>query len=157
MKARDARHVAFGYEDGEVVVTPSFLRLSLEEAFELAAQSGLRITCSHEEGLCYSQIPDPGSPVAPGAEVRLLFGERGSDDGGRVRVPDLRGLSIREARRLLIACGLRGSLTGFGIVKRQDPAPGSMVARRSNVALVCLPKTRIDTRSSALWRRGGAG
>ena len=157
LKTDAARYVALGYGADGTVTVPSFLRLTYKAVLDLAASRGLRITCSHDQGVCYSQIPDPGSPVESGGEVRLLFGDEITREGERVRVPDLRGLSVREARRLLIACGLDGKLSGFGIVKRQDPAPGSMVSRRSHVVLVCSPKSRIDARNSLVGQRGGGG
>ncbi len=143
LKSDDAHHVALGYGGDETVTVPSFLRLTYGQALDLAANRGLRITCSHERGVCFSQIPDPGGPVESGDEVRLLFGDGFAEDAARVRVPDLRGLSVREARRLLIVCGLGGSVSGFGVVDRQDPVSGSMVSRGSSVSLVCSPKARI--------------
>jgi stage V sporulation protein D (sporulation-specific penicillin-binding protein) len=156
LKADDARRIAFGYGEGDAVTVPNFLRMSYAEALDLAAGSGLRIAGSSESGVCYSQMPDPGSALETGGEVRLLFGS-GVETGAQVRVPDLRGLSVREARRMLIGCGLRGSVSGFGVVKRQAPAPGIMVARRSSVALECSPKQRIGTRRRYVYGSGGAG
>ncbi len=159
LQSRDARHVAIEYDDGGAVTVPSFLRLSYGEALELAANRGLRIACSLEKGVVYSQRPDPGSPVEKGGEVRLLFaGECGKGEGkegGGVRVPDLRGLSVREARRMLIACGLRGTVSGFGIVERQNPAAGETIGRRGTVVIFCSPKARIEKRMSIACRGGG--
>jgi cell division protein FtsI/penicillin-binding protein 2 len=43
---------------------------------------------------------------------------------GQVVVPDLRGLSGREALRILARLGLGAKLTGRGVVVDQNPAPG---------------------------------
>jgi cell division protein FtsI (penicillin-binding protein 3) len=42
-------------------------------------------------------------------------------------VPDVRGLSAREAARVLAAAGLEPRLSGSGIVSRQLPAPGTAI------------------------------
>ena len=50
----------------------------------------------------------------------------GQFNGARV-LPDLRGLSAREALRVLTQIGLAARLTGSGIVTTQSPAPGAAV------------------------------
>ena len=44
-------------------------------------------------------------------------------------LPDLRGLSAREALRVLTRIGLAARLHGTGVVASQSPAPGSAVDR----------------------------
>ena len=43
-------------------------------------------------------------------------------------VPDVRGLSARDAMRKLVSVGLSARLTGDGFVVSQDPAPGEPIA-----------------------------
>ena len=40
-------------------------------------------------------------------------------------MPDLRGMSARDAVRKLVALGLSPQVTGGGLVVSQDPAPGA--------------------------------
>ncbi len=68
--------------------------------------------------------------------------------GGDVRdLPDLRGLSAREALRVLTKMGLTARLTGNGVVTSQTPAPGTpiepgmaceLILERTPVALASL-------------------
>ena len=44
-------------------------------------------------------------------------------------LPDLRGLSAREALRILTKIGLTARITGNGVVSRQVPAPGAPIER----------------------------
>jgi hypothetical protein len=44
-------------------------------------------------------------------------------------MPDLRGLSAREALRLLSRIGLTARMTGDGFVVEQSPLPGSALVR----------------------------
>ena len=46
---------------------------------------------------------------------------------GARELPDLRGLSAREALRVLTRFGMAARLTGDGIVISQRPAPGSVI------------------------------
>ena len=66
----------------------------------------------------------------------------------RARSPDLRGLSAREALRVLTSIGLTARLTGEGVVTSQSPAPGTPIEpgmacelrlERNPVAVASLP------------------
>jgi cell division protein FtsI (penicillin-binding protein 3) len=57
-------------------------------------------------------------------------------DGGPGTVPDVRGMSAREAMRKLTARGLSPRISGDGIVVSQDPAPGSPFEPGSLCSLV---------------------
>jgi cell division protein FtsI (penicillin-binding protein 3) len=59
----------------------------------------------------------------------------GSGDHGPV-VPDLRGLSARDALRTLARLGLVSRIHGTGIVVDQAPAPGSLLERGATCTLV---------------------
>jgi hypothetical protein len=45
-------------------------------------------------------------------------------------VPDVRGLSARDAMRKLAKAGLSAQMTGDGFVASQDPAPGEPIENR---------------------------
>jgi cell division protein FtsI (penicillin-binding protein 3) len=48
-------------------------------------------------------------------------------DGPPGTVPDLRGMSAREALRKLVKVGLNAHVSGDGFVVSQEPAPGSPI------------------------------
>ena len=63
-------------------------------------------------------------------------------------LPDLRGLSAREALRVLTSIGMTAQLTGVGVVTSQSPAPGTPIERglacvlrleRNPIAVASLP------------------
>lgn len=60
--------------------------------------------------------------------------------GGKVLLPDLRGLSVREAVGQLSPKGLEIVVRGSGRVSRQRPAPGRRVAVASKVTLLLEKK-----------------
>ena len=104
---------------GGVVAAPIFRRI---------AESTLRY-------LAVAPTVNPASPVlvAPsgaGSPLSAAVDEAVSafgfvSDGRPGTIPDLRGLSAREAVRALVKVGLSASLSGDGFVVAQDPAPGT--------------------------------
>jgi hypothetical protein len=61
------------------------------------------------------------------------------DDGNAI-VPDLRGMSIRHARRLASAAGLEFGCDGTGVVRTQTPRPGAKVPSGHRVVVTCYPR-----------------
>jgi stage V sporulation protein D (sporulation-specific penicillin-binding protein) len=146
--------VTVSYRDEKRVRVPSFLRLNPEQALQLASEAGLGITCSGAAGTVYAQIPDPGTLTGRGCDVKLLLRHESQQGGEAVRVPDLVGLSIREARRLLLGCGLRSNIKGAGIVVQQRPVAGTVVRRESTVRRACRLKGKTDYPEN-MWVAGG--
>ena len=77
-----------------------------------------------------SPVTTAAAPIAP-AVVTMPSGM--SDGGG---LPDLRGLSAREALRELARRGLTARMEGAGVVVDQNPAPGSLVEPGAGCTLV---------------------
>jgi stage V sporulation protein D (sporulation-specific penicillin-binding protein) len=67
---------------------------------------------------------DEGSPAMISAQARAPIVSFVSDDPVGA-MPDLRGMSARDAVRKLVALGLSPRVTGGGLVVSQDPAPGA--------------------------------
>jgi cell division protein FtsI/penicillin-binding protein 2 len=53
-------------------------------------------------------------------------------------VPDVRGLSARDAIRVLLAAGVQPRLSGSGVVSRQQPAPGPVIRPGQGCDLVLV-------------------
>jgi stage V sporulation protein D (sporulation-specific penicillin-binding protein) len=126
--------------DEDLVEVPNFLKLSGPDAVVLASSCGLCISQSSGEGMVYSQSPSPGNMIERGGEVKILYLPVKETRSEKVRVPNILGLSIREARRLLVACGLSCRLRGMGLVEEQFPCAGSLVSRGYEVLLRCSLK-----------------
>ncbi len=56
-----------------------------------------------------------------------------------LRMPELRGLSVRAARRLASSLGLAVVFDGSGLVQTQLPRPGSEIEPGDRVVLTCTP------------------
>lgn len=71
---------------------------------------------------------------------------------GGIHMPDLRGLSIREALALCAAHGLKIKPSGEGVVTLQSPSPGALVAQDTS----CIVKlSRQYVRKDAVARSPG--
>ena len=60
---------------------------------------------------------------------------------GAVRLPDMKGQSLREAAKTAIGLGLKPSFEGTGTVSRQEPPPGAVLPKGSSVKLYFEPPT----------------
>ena len=61
------------------------------------------------------------------------------EDNGRVQVPDVTGLSVLEANRLLRAYGLEMRVSGGGIAVSQQPAAGEEVYPTAEIVVTFEP------------------
>jgi beta-lactam-binding protein with PASTA domain len=95
-----------------------------------------------EEGRIVRQEPAAGTSLARGGDVLLHVGRRAAPDPGTSLIPSVVGLTEERASQLLTASELvpvvvpaASDPADAGKVLSQDPAGGSVVARRSNVTI----------------------
>lgn len=60
---------------------------------------------------------------------------------GEIRVPDMKGMPIREALRTTFALGLSPAVEGTGSLAWQEPPPGAVLRKGASVKLVFEPPT----------------
>ncbi len=79
-----------------------------------------------------------GAP-GPAAETRAVAVSAGENSGPEMetdgRMPDVRGLSARQAVRLLMSAGTDVTLSGEGVVRDQWPLPGAALASQARLVL----------------------
>jgi cell division protein FtsI/penicillin-binding protein 2 len=131
---------------GEEAPAPSARRvpdvrlLAPGRARELLGREGFDVTLSGDGARVLAQDPPPGEPAPRGATVSLTLAS--ATEADEVVMPDLRGLSIREAitqlRALAIPVGrVRGA---SGRVVEQSPEPGRAVGRETRAVLTLDPR-----------------
>jgi cell division protein FtsI/penicillin-binding protein 2 len=114
--------------------------------------------------LTASAAEEPLTRDGLAAELSSLIGDGNPDaDGGRsvtvatgtFPLPDLSGLSLREALRKAGSLSLRLRVTGSGVVVAQHPAPGTPVFPESmcQVHLDSMESSIYETQQLALGRR----
>jgi beta-lactam-binding protein with PASTA domain len=93
------------------------------------------------DGRVVDQVPAAGTPLVEGSEIAVTVARRTIDPRAAI-VPSVVGLDGQVAERQMTGLGLVPLVTpapsdpaGAGKVVSQDPAPGTVVAKGSNVAL----------------------
>jgi cell division protein FtsI (penicillin-binding protein 3) len=89
-----------------------------------------------------AHAPVPTASSAPERSVSLVHGEPSGV------MPDVHGMSARDAMRTLVALGLSGHLTGDGFVVAQDPPAGTAVEDGA-VCRVVLKRRQPDRQARA--------
>lgn len=120
----------------ETVTVPEVRNMSLEKASKELDKIGLTHEVEGQGDTVVDMTPKPGAQV-PSNTVVILYTESQqamADEQGTVEVPDLFGLSIREAQELLQQKGLslkQGS--GSGLIIEQRPRAGSKVKEGTEI------------------------
>ncbi len=110
-------------------VVPDLRRWPATEAGKALSRRGLRVRFVGSGPAVQAQEPAPLSPVKEGEVVILhLAGPVESEAGDDLRMPDLRGLSLRQAAAEASALGLVLSVEGSGLIRRQSLPAGSPVS-----------------------------
>jgi len=99
---------------------------------------------SDEDGRVLSQSVPAGVPVKPGAGISVIVGlYEESDEGVRkVIVPDVLGMSLSQAERVIAGAGLKR-----GSVRREYSAilvPNTVISQKPSVSAYVSPDQKID-------------
>ena len=123
----------------DFVTVPDVTGMDADEAREQLTQLGLTVLCVPEvEGSVISQNPNKNSRV-PGGNTVLLFVQAAAGtegDADLIAVPDVTGLSIREANIMLAQAGLSLVIEGNGLAASQNPVPQETVERGTEVHVI---------------------
>lgn len=97
-------------QHGKEIVVPDFSNMTLTEAEDAALQAGMRVEVTDsvfvkrmQRGAVYRQNPEPGARVKEGRRVVLTIN---AVNAKKVTMPDLVGLSMRQAMAELLSRGL---------------------------------------------------
>ncbi len=145
---RDSRVRLFVSSGPEQISVPDVVGLTREAAETRLTREGLDVRVQMEESEetdneVIAQSPGAGTGLEPGDEVTITVAIAPAEPE-QVAVPDVTGLSRREALRMLNSLGLRGSvseratdtLDEDGVVLEQRPGNGAEVDAGSAVTLI---------------------
>ena len=121
---------------GVKVEVPSLTDMTASQAVETLSEAGLRVLLDGESGrTVVEQSPPAGTPV-PAESIVVIYTDTTPEEEAaemNVFVPDVKGMSIVEANRVMRHSGLIMRLEGRGIAAGQNPAAGAEVARGSSI------------------------
>ena len=118
------------------VAVPDVVGRTVSEAAKTVSASGLDCVFDGEGGQVIAQLPLPGAKMNEGS-IMMLYVDNLTDmrHNGKVDVPDVKGLSVLEANRLLRSYGLNMQIEGGGIAVSQQPEAGEQVFPTATVAV----------------------
>lgn len=116
------------------VEVPDFVGRDLSLAMATAELNDLTLRASGREGQVLWQYPPADRLVFAGSDVVVAVA--GRSEGGLV-MPDLKGLSIREASAFLSHAGIKYEINGRGRVIKQSPRSGKEVEPNAICRLQC--------------------
>ncbi len=98
---------------------------------------GLRARLEGRGERVLAQQPEAGAAIERGASV-MVWLEAPQDSAARL-LPDLTGVPLREALRMLSRVEVSARIYGQGMVARQQPAAGTRLPLRRGCELWCTP------------------
>lgn len=113
------------------VIVPNVVNYPLEDAQKVLKNTGFVVQTRGLGGIVSNQVPKGGADVSNGSTVILELQE--IDASNEVTVPDLKGLTIKEAGGLLEKLGLVLNPAGTGLAIGQQAPPGSKVAKGTTI------------------------
>lgn len=123
------------------VMVPDVVNTSYEDAQRILREAGLETRAEGEGSWVVKQQPQGGAKFPAGTKVIIYLGtqDKGVPDGQLVTMPDLKGLTMREAGQLLGRLGLQIDPQGTGVATEQKILPGTKVKAGSTVTVIFAP------------------
>ena len=116
-----------GTASAEMVEVPDATGLGAGEAVTLLREAGLDALIDGAGQKVVGQLPSAGAAMVKGSQVLLYLEQEQRQEETDVEVPDVSGMSIVEASRLLASCALGMRIEGSGLDCAQSPAAGERV------------------------------
>lgn len=127
-----------GTEETAEVIVPQVVGMSVEDAVSAIRDSGLDYVLDGSGANVIGQLPAAGAGMAEGSLV-MLYVEGAMPEKEYVEVPDVTGLSVAEANRLIRSYGLTMKISGSGLAADQQPAAGELVLPTTSVLVEFEP------------------
>ncbi|MFX4261410.1 stage V sporulation protein D [Pelotomaculum propionicicum] len=118
---------------------PNVVNYPVEEAKKHLTNAGFVVQTRGEGEIVYKQTPQGGVEVSGGATVILELQPYDIGSVEEITVPDLTGLSIKEAGGILEKLGLYLNPAGTGFAVGQQEKPGTKVRRGTTINVEFQP------------------
>ncbi len=117
---------------------PDICGLKINIAEKVLHAHGIQINTAGSGEVIFKQEPAKDSIIHRGSIVRAILGQKTSLASDNViTIPDVKGMTIRQAMALLKSMKIETVISGSGVVRDQYPSPGERVLLRSVCALIC--------------------
>lgn len=117
--------------------TPSLIGLNREQAQKILATTGLPFQTEGNGQLIVSQTPEPGEQITENTVISLSLEENTNDSipDGYSSIPDLTGLNMRQATRLILSNGFKIQTVGSGTIYTQFPRAGDLMQKGKTITV----------------------
>ncbi|MBL8026888.1 MAG: penicillin-binding protein [Fibrobacteres bacterium] len=116
----------------EKTIVPDFRKLDIESAISMAELAGVRICLEGQGDTIQKQSVKKGAEVLKGSVITLqIMTDTTIVKRHAATIPDVMGLSLRDAVKTLLFNGIQVKITGEGRVLRQIPEPGTASERNT--------------------------
>lgn len=126
-------------EHVEKLNMPNVVNYPVEEAKNYLINAGFVVQTSGEGEIVYKQTPLGGVEVSSGSTVILELQPYDIGSVEEITVPDLSGLSIKEAGSILEKLGLYLNPAGTGFATSQQEKPGTKVRKGTTINVEFQP------------------
>ncbi len=135
---------------------PAVAGLSAALSDRLLRDAGFLVRLEGTGERAVATVPAAGEAALPGTVVSIELTGAGADSAGAL-MPDLRGLSLRDALLRVRSAGSRAEVTGTGWVLSQYPDPGTLLAAGATCRVTLGPdscrawKEYLESEQRAAW------
>ena len=137
---------------GEIEV-PDVSGMDVESARQILRDAGLDSVLDGTGPMVQSQLPAAGAQMPQGSIVMLYVDGAVAADAA-VQVPDVAGMSVLEANKLMRAYGLEMRIEGTGLAVSQSPGPEATVNPSTQVTVRFEPPGSVDFANTVLEESG---
>lgn len=116
-----------GTQSADMAEVPDVSGMQASQAARALREAGFEGIMDGTGSVVVDQLPKPGAQALRGSQVIIYLENAAGQDATDVEVPDVMGMSIAEAARLISACALKIELDGSGIACAQQPQAGTRV------------------------------
>jgi len=116
---------------------PDVTGQTVKNAAAALREAGFQYMLSGAGAQVVDQLPAPGTMMTEKSIVMLYVdGENGAPEGALIEVPDVTGLSVSEANRLLMSYGFEMRISGSGVAVSQTPRAGDTAPPTTRVTVL---------------------
>jgi len=133
-------------------LAPSLVGMNIDQATSYLRFTGQRFRVQGRGSIISEQIPEAGVEVASNQDITLVTVNASASTEADRRVPDVVGLSMRDAVAILMDAGYEVTKNGSGTVSAQFPQSGAVMSQGRTVTL----RGRTRSMEQMIVAQGGA-
>ncbi|MFC1541369.1 penicillin-binding transpeptidase domain-containing protein [Candidatus Latescibacterota bacterium] len=124
-------------DHAELIVVPDMIGKDIREAVGKLIEIGFDTVVVGDSTNVAQQSPMPGAELNVGEKITLYSNVVTGENKNEIKVPNLKGKTLREAVQYLVQLNLAVNVNGSGIVESQYPKAGVVVEYGTVCTIAC--------------------